>query len=97
MIVIDEVNYVSQSRRYFRSEFITKVEVLGELLKKLPVLVPRVLLSATMLRSDVDLTVKLLSNKAPTILHGKLDQRTISFKVIISGCSTSALKKTCAS
>ena len=93
MMVIDEAHYISQSGRHFRPEFITAVEFLRELLKKMPVRVLRVLLSATMVRSDVDLTVKLLGNKAPTILHGKLDRRTISFKVIISGCAASTLKK----
>ena len=70
MITIDEAHFISQSGRHFRPEFNTAVDVLGELLKMMHEPVPRVLLSATMLRSDIDFNVKMLGGKAPTVLHG---------------------------
>ena len=93
MLVVDEAHSISQAGRHFRPEFVVAVKYLGHPLTLMPYRVPRVLLSATMLKSDIDIIVELLKDKPPIVLHGRLDRRTISFKVIISGSSASSLKK----
>ena len=50
LVIIDEAHFVSQSGRHFRPEFYSAVKFLGNMVKAMPTRVPRVLLSATMLK-----------------------------------------------
>ena len=93
MIVVDEAHYVNQSGRHFRPEFKTAAKYLGELVRKMPKPVPRVLLSATLSKSDVDTCAGYLGKKAPSVLHGSLARRDVDFRVIVSGNATSSLKR----
>ena len=55
--------------------------------------VPRILLSATMLKSDVKVCTELLGGMKPNVLHGELSRRNIRSRVFISGNAGSSLRK----
>ena len=93
LIVVNEAHFINQSGRHFRPEFLTAVRYLGHLIRLMPRRVPRVLMSATLLKSDIDLIIKLMEDMEPQVLHGPLDRRTIAFKVFVSGRGRTTLKK----
>ena len=93
MLIVDEAHCISQSGQKFRQEFESAIEFLGHLLTLMPHRVPVVLLSATILKSDVTRCTDLLRTKKLCVLHGSLERRTIDFSVIVSGRAGSSLKK----
>ena len=85
--------YVNQSGRNFRPEFESAVRFLGSLLKLMPMCVPVVLMSATILRVDVARCMDLLGKKNLCVLYGSLQRRTVNFSVFVSGRVGSSLRK----
>ena len=92
LFCIDEAHEVEQSGRHFRPEFKTAMKVIPHLIKLMPRPCPHILLSATLLRSDIDVCTELLGDMRPNILHGRLDCRNIKFTTHISGDSASSLQ-----
>ena len=93
LVVIGKAHFVSQSDRNLRTEFKLAVTFLGKFLQTMPRPVPQVLLSATILKSDVYECTNLLGDMKLNVLHGDLSCRNIMFQVIISGSAASSLKK----
>ena len=93
LFVIDELHFISQSGRNFRPEFKLAIKFLGDLLRMMSQLVPRILLSATMLKSDIYECTDLLCRMKPNVLHSDLSRQDIMFRVIISGKESTSLKK----
>ena len=59
----------------------------------MPMCVPVVLMSATILRDDVARCMDLLGKKNLCVLHGSLQRRTVNFSVFVSGRSGSSLRR----
>ena len=93
LLVIDEAHFIRQSGRHFRPEFKSAARFMGRLLTLMPRRVPFLLLSATVVRADVEDCIELLGCRPPRVLHGALDRRTIKFSVFVTGCATASLKK----
>ena len=92
MIVVDKVPYVQQSRS-FRPEFGPMIKFLRHLLTVMPRPCPRLLLTATLVQEDLDKLSEICFGVRPNILHGPLNCRGITFKIVVSGDAVSTLNK----
>ena len=93
---IDKAHEVEQSGQHSRPEFKKAVSVIPQLGKLMPRLCPHILLSVTLLPTDIDVCPNLLGDMRPNILHGPLDHWNIKFTTHITGDSASSLKASAA-
>ena len=82
---IDEAHEVEQSGRSFRTSFQTATTLIGRFVGLMRHPVPRILLSATIWNSDINVVLKFLGDKTPTVMSGPLDQRNITISVSVTG------------
>ena len=59
----------------------------------MPQPVPRILLCASTMKSDIDECTDLLGGTKSNVLHSDLSRQNIMFRVIISGSADISLKK----
>lgn len=90
-VCIDEVHFVEESGRFFRPEFNDAVRFLGELCRILPTPIPRMMMSATARKKDIDTTADLLGDLQPTVMHAELSRRDTAFLCVVSGSSSRSL------
>ena len=69
LVVNDMAHFISQSGRNLCPEFKSAVKFLGDSLRMMPQPVPRRLLSATTMKSDIDECTDLLGGTKSNVLH----------------------------
>ena len=74
-------------------EFKEAVQFFGHLLTVIPRSILVVLLSATILETDVHVCTDLLGTEKLCVLHDSLERRSIDFRVFASGSAGNSLKK----
>lgn len=92
-VAIDEAHEVEQSGRSFRTEFVDAAKNLNSLIKSMPNPVPRILMSATLRRSDYDSIATIFDMDNVAVMQGQLAQRNTMFEFFVEGDPVKSLVK----
>ena len=91
MIVVDRFHYVHQSMT-FPLEFGSIMTLLARLLTPMHQPCLQLLLSATVTQADIDGCAVIFSGIQVNVLHGTLNRKSITLKVVVSRDVTRSLK-----